>query len=411
MGPTLFAGAKELAEQAFRIFEEIGDQRGAMSALISMAYAHVTDPTAHGMAGRIEHVRAILNSRKGQVTESQRVTENALMLYSIHTYARLHIQPDLALERGKEAFAAARGLGDRWLEALAAGGMSLTYASIGASEESNAWLERAASAAMAVPSTSMARRVEMWRGSCEASRGRADEMSAHYVKAAELAGTKNPAGVAEAQCALAVGLAKLSAETGVPELLERAEPAAQRVLESTSSLPAGTPWAALAHAVLALAAQAEGRSEDAASEARVALSSFDAITHMPHFIDVLWVAGRVLVAQQSPEAEALVEQIAQVLGYLSMSMTNPETKTLWFSMHSHKELAEIAGLDLSTGFGDERVTTELEESEVELLRLITSGSGEGSIDDEAVTALLAKLGVASQTDAIEYAIKAGVTWQ
>ena len=384
--------------------------RGAMSALISMAYAHVTDPTAHGMAGRIQHVRAILNSRKGQVTDSQRLTENALMLYSIHAYARLHIQPDLALERGKEAFAAARGLGDRWLEALAAGGMSLTYASIGAYDESSAWLERAASAAMSVPSTSMARRLEMWRGSCEASRGRADEMIAHYVKAAELAGTKNPAGAVEALCALAVGLAKLSAETGDPELLERAGPAAQRALDSTSSLPAGTPWATATHAVLALTAQAQGLSDEAASEARAALTSFDGITHMPYFIDVLWVAARVLVKQQAPEAQALVEQIAQGLGYLSMSMTNPETKTMWFSMHSHRELAEIVGLDLSTGLDDETGPLELEESDVELLRLITSGSGDDSVG-EAVSKLLAKLGVASQTEAIEYTIKAGVTWQ
>ncbi len=410
MGPTLFAGAKELAEQAFRIFEEIGDRRGSMSALISMAYSHVTDPTAHGMAGRIEHIRALQNSRRGQVTDSQRARENALMLYSIHTYARLNIQPDLALERGREAFEAARGLGDRWLEALSAGGMSLTYASIGAADESRAWLERAATAAMTVPSASMARRLEMWRGSCAAVWGRADEMSGHYGKAADLAGAKHPAGVAEAYCALAVGLAKLSAESGDSGLLEQAWAAAQTALDTTSSLPAGNPWAAMAHAVLALAAQAHGRTEEAASEARIALTSFDALTHVPHFVDVLWVAGKVLVAQREPEADALVEQIAQGLGYLSMSMTNPDTKTKWFSVPSHTELARIAGFDLSAGLGGDQVTTGLDDAELELLRLITSGSGDGPVSDEAVSALLAKLGVASQTEAIEYAIKAGITW-
>jgi class 3 adenylate cyclase/tetratricopeptide (TPR) repeat protein len=411
MGPTLFAGAKELAEQAFRIFEDIGDRRGSMSALISMAYSHVTDPTAHGMAGRIEHIRALQNSRRGQVTESRRATENALMLYSIHSYARLNIQPDLALERGREAFEAARGLGDRWLEALSAGGTSLTYASFGAAHESSAWLERAATAAMTVPSTSMARRLEMWRGACAAVQGRADEMSGHYVKAAELAGTKNPAGVAEAQCALAVGLAKLSAESGDPGLLEQARAAAGTTLENTVSLPGGNPWAGMAHAVLALAAQVDGRVEEAANEARIALTSFDPLTHVPHFVDVLWVAGRVLVAQQEPEAEALVEQIAQGLGYLSMSMTNPDTKTRWFSVHSHKELAQIAGFDLSAGFGGDQVAAGLEDAELELLRLIASGSGDGPVSDAAVSALLAKLGVASQTEAIEYAIKAGITWR
>jgi class 3 adenylate cyclase/tetratricopeptide (TPR) repeat protein len=411
MAPTLFAGAKELGEQAFRIFEEIGDQRGAMSALISMAYSHVADPTAHGMAGRIEHVRALQNSRQGQITDSQRAVQNALMLYSIHAYARLNIQPDLALERGQEAFAAARGLGDRWLEALSAGGMSLTHASIGASDESNAWLERAAAAAMAVPSPSMARRLEMWRGASAASGGRVDEMSGHFLKAAGLAGTKNAAGAAEAHCALAVGLAKVWAETGDEDLLERAEEAAQTTLQATASLPEGHPWAGMGHAVLALAAQSRGRSEEAAAEARVALTSFDALTHVPHLVDVLWVAGRVLVAQEEPEAEALREQIAQGLGYLSMSMTNPETKTKWFSVHSHRELAEVVGFDLSAGFGGEHDTAGLEDADLELLRHITSGSGDGPVGEEAIASLLAKLGVASETEAIEYAIKAGITWQ
>ena len=410
MGPGLFAEAKELAERAFKIFEEIGDRRGAMSALISMAYSHISDPTAHGMAGRIEHVRALHNSRQGEVTESQRATENALMLYSIHAYARLNIQLDLALERGKEAFEAARGLGDRWLEALAAGGISLTYSSMGAGDESSAWLESAAAAATAVPSTSMARRLEMWRGACDQARGRADEMSEHFLKAAELAGTKNPAGVAEAHCARAMGLAKIAVEADDSDLLERAEAAARTTLESAESLPDGNPWAAVAHAVLALAAQAGDRPEEAADEARVALTSFDAMTHIPHFVDVLWVAGRVLVAQGEPEADALLEQIAQGLGYLGMGMS-PETKSRWFAVHAHDELARTVGFDLSAGFGGMENVSDLDEADLEVLRYVTSGSGNGAVDDEAVDALLDKLGVESQTEAIEYAIKAGITWQ
>ncbi|HEY3428961.1 MAG TPA: hypothetical protein VGK83_09860, partial [Acidimicrobiia bacterium] len=50
--PVMFGKTKELAEEAFRIYEEVGDKRGSMSALILMAYAHVTDPSATGMAGR-----------------------------------------------------------------------------------------------------------------------------------------------------------------------------------------------------------------------------------------------------------------------------------------------------------------------------------------------------------------------
>jgi hypothetical protein len=118
----MFARAKELADEAFQIYEEIGDKRGSMSSLITLAYTHVADPTAAGMAGRIEHIRALHHSKKGEVTESQQALDDALMLFSIHTYARINLQPRLALERGRQAFDAARSIGNRWLECLAAGG-------------------------------------------------------------------------------------------------------------------------------------------------------------------------------------------------------------------------------------------------------------------------------------------------
>lgn len=411
MGPPIFAGAKEMAEQAFKLFDEVGDQRGAMSALISMAYAHITDPTAHGMAGRIEHIRALHNSRKGQVTDTQRTTEDALMLYSIQTYARLNIQPDLALERGREAFEAARALGDRWLESLAAGGLSLTHASFGGHDDSSAWLERAATAAMTVPSTSMARRVAMWRGECAAARNEADELQEHFLRAADLAGTKNPAGRAEALCALAIETCKVWAGDGDAALLDRSRQAAEETLDAVRLLPGSTPWESVAHAVRAMVAEEEGRHEDAADEARTALTTLDGLTHILHFIDVLWAAGRVLVAQEAPETEALRHQIAQGLGYLSMNMTNPQIRERWFGMGTHAELAALAGFEPIEGLGGQGAPTDLTDTEMELLREITSGSEERDAGEEEVTALLAKLGVASETQAIEYAIKAGITWQ
>lgn len=411
MGPTLFIGAKELAEQAFKIFEEIGDQRGAMSALITMAYSHVTDPTAHGMAGRIEHVRALHNSRKGQVTDSQRAKEDALMLYSIHTYARLHVQPDLALLRGQEAFEAARALGDRWLEALAAGGMSMTYASFGAGVDSNAWLDRAASAAMAVPSTSMARRVEMWRGACAAARSKPEEMKAHFERAIDLAGNKNLAGQAEAFCALAMETCKLWATSADEALLDRAAQAAHDTLDVTGSMRGQLPWESVAHAVLAVVADAEDRPEDAAEEARIALSTLDGMTHILHFVNVLWAAGRVLIRHQAPEAGGMAQQIAQGLGYLSMNIIDPEIRSKWFGVEAHRELAQLAGFELPEYLGSSPEPADLDEHELALLREITSGTHETEHDEREVNDLLTKLGVDAETEAIEYAIKAGIRWR
>lgn len=411
MGPKLFEGAKELAEQSFKIFDEIGDKRGAMSALISMAYSHITDPTAHGMAGRIEHIRALHNSRHSQVTESQRAAEDALMLYSIQTFARLNVQPDLALERGQEAFEAARGLGDRWLESLAAGGMAMTYASFGAADESSAWLDRAAAAATSVASTSMARRLEMWRGASAAARQEPDDLRDHYHRAIELAGKKNPAGQAEAYCALAVESLKLGVFRNEAALLDRARAAAEETLDITKSLQGQLPWESVAHAVLAVIADSEGRSEEAADEARIALESLDGLTHTLHFVNVLWASGRVLIGQEAPESEALKQQIAQGLGFLSMSMGHPDIKAKWFAVDPHRELAELAGFELSDDFGPGMPKTDLDDPELELLREITSGSTGNGASREDVSALLAKLGVESETEAIEYAIKTGITWQ
>jgi hypothetical protein len=332
------------------------------------------------------------------------------MLYSIHTYARLSAQPDLAVERGREPFEAARGIGDRWLVALTAGGMSMTYSSFGAGDDAIAWLERAAVAAMTVPSPPMAIRMEMWRGACAATNGNAEKVREHFERAADLAGMKSPAMRAEAYCALAIESCKIWARTGEEDLLDRARSAAMATLDAVASLPANLPWESVAHSVLAVVADKEDRPEDAANESRIALSTLDGITHVLHFLNVLWATGRVLIRQKAPEAEDLAFQIAQGLGYLSMTMTNPDIKAKWFAVDSHHELAKLVGFEISD-FGSDHGTSELEGSELEVLRAITSGSAQNRATADDVAALLTKLGVASETEAIEYAIKAGVSWQ
>ncbi len=411
MGPTFFAKAKELAEQALHTFEDLGDQRGAMSALISMAYAHITDPTAHGMAGRLEHIRALHNSKRGNVTDSLRAREDALMLYSIHSYARVNPQLDLALERGREAYTAARGIGDRWLETLAAGGVAMTYASFGDVDQASAWLDRAAASAMSVPSPSMARRLEMWRGACAAVRGEADQLQEHYERAASLAGKKSVAGQAEAYCALAIESAKLGVLSEDPATLSQARRAAEETLECVKPLHGEMPWEAVAHAALAVVADAEGRPEEAADEARLALTTLDGLTHVLHFLNVLWAAGRVLIRQGAPESDALIHQIAQGIGYLSMNMTDREIRSRWLDVPSQRELCQLVGFSLDEDLEDVEKTTDLTERERSVLRGMTLGAADNEVSREEISDLLAKLGVQSETEAIEHAIRAGVTWQ
>jgi DNA-binding CsgD family transcriptional regulator len=287
----------------------------------------------------------------------------------------------------------------------------MTYVSFGDADQASAWLDRAASAAMSVPSTSMARRLEMWRGACAAVNGEAEQFQEHYERAAGLSGTKSPAGQAEAYCALAIESAKLGVFSEDTQLLRRARDAAERTLECARPLPGQVPWVSVAHAVLAVVAESEGRSEEAADGARLALSTLDGLTHILHFLNVLWAAGRVLIGQGAPESEALTHQIAQAIGYLSMNMSNPDVRARWLDVPSHRELCQLVGFSLEEGLEATDGVADLSEQEFRLLRGIASGSNENGITEEDVSNLLAKLGVKSETEAIEYAIKAGITWQ
>ncbi len=406
--PDLFVTAKNLAEQALRIYEEIGDQQGSMSALITLAYAHVADPTAQGMAGRIEHVRALHLSRKGEITESQSAIDEAQGLFAIATYARLNIQPGLALLRGREAFEAARAIGDRWLEALAAGGMAMTCLQIGADDEGGAWLDQAATAAMAVASTAMARRLEMWRGAHAASINDVDAMTRHYRRGAELAGQRSPGARCEAIAALAFEYARIAALQGDTSLFEPAKETAIEALELSRQLRGQLPWGALAHATLALVAESEGDATTAADEARNALD-FDGETYLMYFVPILWVAARILIAGDQPEAASLSAQTIAGLSYLGMSLGDTELRDKWFATPVIAEVSRIVGFDpTESPTVEEAGGPELTEADLALLRDLASGSSDRSpkVDD-----LLARLGVETENEAIQYAIKAGVTWQ
>jgi tetratricopeptide (TPR) repeat protein len=363
------------------------------------------------MAGRIEHVRALHHSKKGELTASQAALDDAQMLFSIHTYARLNAQPGLALERGREAFDAARAIGDRWLEALAAGGMAMTCLQVGGSDECGAWLDRAVTAAMAVASTSMARRLEMWRGAHAAARDDIDAMDRHYRRAADLAGQGSIGERCEALATLAFEYARIAAFGGDNSLMERARVAAEEALEAGRQVRGRLPTNALAHAALSLAAGDEGDTATAAEEARSALD-IDGETHLLYFVAILWAAARALILGDQPEAASLSAEIIGGMYYLSMSMSDPEIRAKWFSNPIHAQLAEIVGFDLATLESPEGEHEPLDDDESDLLRALASGSvGAGSEAPTRVGYLLAKLGVDTENEAIQYAIKSGVAWR
>lgn len=91
-----------------------------------------------------------------------------------------------------------------------------------------------------------------------------------------------------------------------------------------------------------------------------------------------------------------------------MTITDPVIKARWFDLPRHRGLAQIVGFDSSPGPEAGTGAPELSVEEHALLRDLASRARSGSNDLEGP---LAKLGVGSESEAIEYAIKAGVTWR
>jgi class 3 adenylate cyclase/DNA-binding CsgD family transcriptional regulator len=417
-GPVRLTTAKELADEAFHIFEELGDRRGAMSALISTAYAHVTDPTPRGMAGRLEQVRRLHRNRKGFTTENQRAIEDAQMLYSIHVFARANAQPDLALERGRQAFEGCRAVGDRWLECLAAGGVAMALLSFGETAEAEAWVDRAAAAALAVPGPAIARRLETWRGALAAERGDGEAMVRHLEKAAELAvDNHSPGGRCESMARLAMEAARLGILTGDEWLVERAAQAAVETRAALAAMPGNLPWEAMAWAAECLVAQAQGRMEEAVEMAQSALALLQPRFDRTHYVDVLWAVGRVLITAEAPEAEDLAREILEDLWYLDQTIADPDIKSRWFAMPMQRELVELSGFEPMESMWS--MPEDLDHAERTLLALLTSGASDREIAirldtgepevEQMVSALLEKLGLSSRLAATEFAVKAGIS--
>jgi hypothetical protein len=311
------------------------------------------------------------------------------------------------MERGREAFDAARALGDRWLESLAAGGVAMTCLQLGGGEECEAWLERAASAAMAVASTSMARRLEMWRGAHAAHGGDVEAMTRHYRRAAELAGQKNPGDRCRALAELGMETARIAVQTGDATLIGTVRDIATEVLDGSKPLKGKLPWVPLTHAALALAAQLEGDDGVAADEARAALD-IEAETHVLYLIPIMWTAARTLVAKGEPEGAGLAAEMIGYLSFISMSMGDTDLRRAWFANPMVSDMSSIVGFEPDSVSAPPADGLTLTPEEQAVLRdLAEGGVSEPSLVDD----LLTKLGVETPNQAIEYAIRSGVSWQ
>ena len=415
-----FERAKGYITDSLHLYEELGDRRGEMSALISLAYASITDFTRRGLAGRLEQIRRLRTGLHRMTTESERLSDEAQMLFSIHIYAQSHLILDLALVRGREGYEAARAIGDRWFESLFAGGMARSHLLLGDVDEADAWIDRAETAAVAAPAPLLARHLESLLGLLAAARGEGAKMLEHLEQAVKLATEHgSPAGRCENLALLAIEAAKLGESSGDDELLDRALLGADEAREVAKSLPGFLPWEAEAWAATALVRLTRGEADAAADAARSSLAAIEPRFTRAPYLDVIWVAGRVLIGQQAPEAQDLRNEILEDLFMIDKSTVDPEIKSRFFALPRISELAELCGF---AGFQIELpapwLEAGLDESEMMILQQLVTGKSDAEIAStidvteanvgEQLDVIFAKLGVSNRTAAKEYALTGGI---
>jgi DNA-binding NarL/FixJ family response regulator len=409
-------------ERAIELFDEIGDRRGVMSAIIARAFIDFAiDIHLLGAARRIEEIRRLFSQLSSLTRESERGAVEAQMLFGAQVYARAKAVPDLALSRGQEAHEHARLLGDRSLEFASAVGLALTHVELGELDQAEAWLALAAEAAALDPTPLRARQLESTRGMIRAVAGDAQGMQEHLGRAVRLATEQGrPAARCEALARLALEAATLGAADGDPELLALADEAARDARELMDLLPGHPPWGAEADAALAQVALARGERETAADAARSAFATLHAAHSEDVFLRIVLPAARVLLlASDADDERQMVQELLTLRAALIAQRTADEdVRVRWFRGPLGRELSTLTG----SSYGELRgqVThppkaAAVGEGDTRLLWLLIEGrtnreiASQLEVDEEVVARRLAemyaRIGVSSRGEAAVLAFR------
>jgi DNA-binding NarL/FixJ family response regulator len=405
-------------ERALELYEALGDRRGAMSAIIAMAYS-AWGPDIHfgrGAGHHIEEIRRLASRWDTMTRGSERALAEAQMLYGAHVFSRAKVVPDMAVSRGEEAHRKARVIGDRALEFLAAGGTALAHLDLGGVDQAKSWLDRAAAAAAESPTSFRARMLETWRGLWRGAVGDAEEMRAHLDRAVQMAAEQGrPAARCEALALLAVEAARLGAERKDDELLSVAEKAAHEVKGLMELLPGHPPWGAQADSALARVALARGDADHAVEAARSAYRALDSAAHEDAHLEVLIPMADAFMAGGTEEERQMVQGYLRLLLALAVQrMADEDVRVRWLRGPVGRELVRLAGpMDgRAAGLGQGEA---IEEGDAAILGLLVEGltnqeiAARLDVDEEVVTRrlgeTLARIGASSRAEATAFALR------
>jgi DNA-binding NarL/FixJ family response regulator len=418
----LYQDSNALYQRALDIYERLGDRRGVMSTVIAMAYVSYA-PVIHLMssARHIEEIRRLAARMQSMTRESERAKAELQMLYGVQVYARAKVVPELALARGEEAYRLARMEGDRSVEFLAAGGLALSHLEFGDADEAERWLDRAAAAAAAAPTSLRARRLETWRGMARSVAGDVDGMRGHLERAVRMATDQGrPAARCEALARLALEAARLGEARGDEELLGLAERSAFEAKEAMSVLPGHPPWGAQADAAIAVVALAQGNPERAATAAGSAIQALMEAKHDDMNLDVLLPVGRAIMAGAPEEMQQMLRGWLQfALSGIAQRTLDEDVRVRWLRGPLGRELVKLAGaMQEMAPTGDGRSGSELDEPDRRLLHLLTEGMTNREIGEELglppeevtrrLGQLFAAIGASSRAEATTFAFREGM---
>jgi DNA-binding CsgD family transcriptional regulator len=414
----VIAGANAFFEQAIELYDEVGDRRGMMSAIIALAYLRFA-PDIHlqASAKRIEEIRRLATQLVALSRESERDRAEAQMLYGVHVFARAKVVPDLAVSRGVEAYDKAHLLGDRSLAFLAAGGVAMVHLELGERAEADCWIDRAASAAAAAPTPFRARQLALWRGSCLAAGGDSAAMREQLQHAVELAeAQRRPPASCEAHAHLAFEAARLGRRTGDADLLALAADSARGAHALMPSLPGHPLWGARADAALVYVALARDDAPAAAAAARRATTALTAADVEDLHPDIRFAVGHGLLAGGSEEEREQVRAALRVgVTLIAQRILDDEVRAKWFTGPVGRELTALVGAGDPFTTQAATAAVDLDTDDIALLRLLVEGRSNRAIADalgvsesalgRRLAALYARTGSTSRAEATSFALR------
>ncbi len=414
--------AERQLTQALELFEKVGDRRGAMSAIVSLAYLN-WGPELHlgtNPAQRFEGIRQLATAMATLVQGSAREAAEGQMLYGAHVFARAKVIPDLAVERGEQAYRSARAMGDSGLEFLSAIGLMHVALDLDDTDEAQRWLERASACAAMAPTPHRARLVAVGAALIAGARGDSDAMVSGLREVATMAANqRRPAAQAEALALLALEAGRRGAQSKDENLLDAATAAARDARRLTSQLAGRPPWAAQADAAEARVALARGDSAAALLFARSAMEYLHTSMREDPHLEILLPAARAILASDDPEEKQQISgELYFYQAFGASRMMDEETRVRWFRGPVGSELAELAGPIAAPGSGAAAPSPhdELDESQNQLLRMLAQGrtnreiGEELTLDDAGVSGLLsalyARIGTSSRAETTAFAFRA-----